>query len=224
VAQSALIAVGPPQNAQADEFIKQSVIFETRVLAHLDKGVPLDRFKVLVMPANLPKLAAEQEARLNRSLSKGRVIIRDGKARAGIAARAEAAVRWPGISFGPHGYVLGQLTRKPDGRTLILHLLNYDHRVPAENVRIRLELSGLVRDLSRLELKVLSSDEIQPQLAGLSALKRHRVHCAPDRALYCGDFLGQGGAVVYGTARASCFTACRYTARLALILRCLRRS
>src|SRR5262249_3221354 len=81
--------------------------------------------------------------------------------------RAEAAAGWPRISLEPRGYVLGQLTRKPDGRTLILHLLNYDHRAPAENVKIRLELSGLVPDPNRLELKILSPDETQPQLAGL---------------------------------------------------------
>jgi len=64
--------------------------------------------------------------------------------------------------------VLGQLTRKPDGRTLILHLLNYHHQAPAENVKVRLDLSGLVQDLSRWEIKVLSPDAAQPQLAGLS--------------------------------------------------------
>jgi hypothetical protein len=167
VAQIALISAGP-QNALADEFLKQSVFFETKVLAHLDKGVPLDQFKVLVMPANLPKLSAEQEARLKTFSAKAGVIIRDVKARAGIATRAEAAAGGPRISLEPRGYVLGQLTRKPDGRTLILHLLNYDHQTSAENVKVRLELSGLVTDPSRLEVKVLSPDETQPQLASLS--------------------------------------------------------
>ena len=64
--------------------------------------------------------------------------------------------------------MLGQLTRKPDGRTLILHLLNYDHQAPAENVKVRLDLSGLVQDLSRWEVKVLSPDAAQPQFAGFS--------------------------------------------------------
>jgi len=58
------------------------------------------------------------------------------------------------------------LTRKPDGRTLILHLLNYN-QVPAKNVKVELELSGLVEDLSRWEVKVLSPDTAQPQFAGL---------------------------------------------------------
>jgi hypothetical protein len=66
------------------------------------------------------------------------------------------------------GYVLGQLSRKPNGRTLILHLLNYDHQAPAENVKIRLELSGLVQDVSRWEVKVLSSDAGTPQFDSLS--------------------------------------------------------
>jgi hypothetical protein len=51
---------------------------------------------------------------------------------------------------------------------LILHLLNYNHQAPAENVKVRLDLSGLVQDLSRWEIKVLSPDAAQAQLAGLS--------------------------------------------------------
>ncbi len=162
-----------PHNPLADEFLKQSIFFETKVLAHLDKGVPLDRFKVLVMPADLPKFSAEQKARLNAFAAGGGVIIKAGKARPGIAARAEDAAGGPRLSLEPRGYVLGQLTRKLDGRTFILHLLNYDHRVSAENVKVRLELSGLVdpgeaKDLSGWEVKVLSPDAAQPQVAGLS--------------------------------------------------------
>jgi len=167
VAQIALLSA-EPQNSLADEFLKQSVFFETKVLAHLDKGVPLDQFKVLVMPADLPKLTDEQKAQLNAFKAGGGVIIRAEKAELGIAARAEAAAGGPRLSLEPRGYVLGQLTRKPDGQTLILHLLNYDHQAPTENVKVRLELSGLVRDLSRWEVKVLSPDAAQPQLAGLS--------------------------------------------------------
>jgi hypothetical protein len=167
VAQIALISAGP-QNALADEFIKQSVFFETKVLAHLDKGVPLDRFKVLVMPANLPKLSAEQEARLDTFTAAGGTIIKAGNSEPGILARAEAAAGGARLSLEPRGYVLAQCTRKPDGRTLILHLLNYDHQAPAENVKVRLDLSGLIQNLSSWEVKVLSPDAAQPQLTGLS--------------------------------------------------------
>jgi hypothetical protein len=166
VARIALLSA-EPVNPLADEFLKQSVFFETKVLAHLDRGVPLDRFTVLVMPAHLPKLSAEQKARLNRFTAGGGVIIRAGKAEPGIPARAEAAAGEPHLSLESRGYVLGQLTRKPDG-TLILHLLNYDQTAPAENVKVRLDLSGLVQDLSRWEVKVLSPDTAQPQFADLS--------------------------------------------------------
>jgi hypothetical protein len=167
VAPMARIALmsAEPQNPLADEFLKQSVFFETKVLSHLDKGVPLGQFKVLVMRAGLPKLSAEQKARLDAFAAGGGVIIRAGKAETEIAARAEAA--GPRLSLEPRGYVLGQLTRKPDGRTLILHLLNYNYQSPAENVKIRLQLSGLVPDPSRMELKVLSPDETEPQLVAL---------------------------------------------------------
>ena len=159
-----------PHNRLADEFLKQSVFFETKVLAHLDKGIPLDQFKVLVMPAGLSKLSAEQRARLNAFTAGGGIIIMAGKAEPGMrtAARAQALVGGPRLSLEPRGYVLGQLTRKPDGRTLILHLLNYDLHVPAENVKVRLELNGLVKELSRWEVKVLSPDAAQPQPTGLS--------------------------------------------------------
>src|SRR5579864_4405784 len=156
-----------PTNPLADEFLKQSVFFETKVLAHLDKGVPLDQLKVLVMPSDLPKLSAEQKARLDAFTVGGGVIINAGKSKSGIVARAEAAAGGPRLSLKPRGYVLGQLTRKPDGRTFILHLLNYDHQVLAENVKVRLDLSGLVEDVSRWEVNVFSPDAAQPQLAGL---------------------------------------------------------
>jgi len=167
VAQIALMSARP-QNDLADEFLKQSVFFETKVLAHLDKGVPLDRFKVLVIPANLPNLSPEQKARLDQFAAGGGIIIRAGKAEPKIAARAEAAAAGPRLSLESRGYVLGQLTRKPDGRTLILHLLNYDHQAPAENVKVRLDLSGLVQNLSGWDLKVFSPDAAEPPLAGLS--------------------------------------------------------
>jgi hypothetical protein len=103
----------------------------------------------------------------------GGVIIRSRKAEQGIAERVEAAAGGPRLSLEPRGYVLGQLTRDRHGRTFILHLLNYDHRAPAENVKVRLDLSGLVdqqetKDLSRWEVNVLSPDAAQPQLSGLS--------------------------------------------------------
>jgi len=157
-----------PHNPLANEFLKQSVFFETKVLTHLDRGIPLDRFKVLVMPSDLPRLSSEQQAQLDTFAGGGGVIIRAEKTERRIAERAEAASGGPRLSLQPRGYVLGQLTRKIDGRTFILHLLNYDHQHPAENVKLRLDLSGLVKDLSGWDVEVLSPDAKQPQLTGLS--------------------------------------------------------
>jgi hypothetical protein len=105
---------------------------------------------------------------LDAFTARGGVIIRDGKSKSGTVARAEAAAGGPRLTLEPRGYVLGQLTRKLDGRTFVLHLLNYDHQVPAENVKVRLELSGLVQDLSRWEVKVLSPDAGEPKFDSLS--------------------------------------------------------
>jgi hypothetical protein len=51
---------------------------------------------------------------------------------------------------------------------MALHLLNYDPQAPAINVKVRLNLSGLVQDLSRWDVKVLSPDAAKPQLTSLS--------------------------------------------------------
>jgi hypothetical protein len=166
VARIALLS-SVPENSLADEFLKQSVFFETKVLAHLDKGVPLKQFKILVIPAKLPHLSREQKARLDAFTAGGGVVIGSGKTELGFVASAEAATGGARLSLEPRGYVLGQLTRKSDGRTFILHLLNYDHQVPAENVRVQLDLNGLVQDLSGWKVKVLSPDTARPQLAGL---------------------------------------------------------
>jgi hypothetical protein len=93
----------------------------------LDNGYGQRRPKVLVMSANLPKLSAEQEARLDTFTAAGGTIIKAGNSEPGIAARAEAAAGGARVSLEPRRYLLGQLTRKSGGRTLILHLLNYNH-------------------------------------------------------------------------------------------------
>jgi len=123
-----------------------------------------------VMPADLPKLSAEQKVRFDRFSAGGGVIFTAGKSEPGtrFVARVEAAAGGPRLTLEPRGHVLGQLTRKPNGRTFILHLLNYDHRAAAENVKVRLNLSGLVQDLSGWEVKVLSPDAPQSKFIGLS--------------------------------------------------------
>ena len=166
-ARIALISA-EPNNALADEFLKQSIFFETKVLTHLDKGSPLNQFKVLVVPVGLPKLSADQKARFDAFTATGGIVIRAGKAEQGTAGRVEAVAEGPSLTLEPRAHVLGQLTRKADGRSYILHLLNYDHQVSAQNVNVRLNLSGLVQNLSRWEVKILTPDAAQPQLAKLS--------------------------------------------------------
>ena len=79
-----IVCSAGPQKVRAPEFIKRSVIFETKVPAHLDKGVPRDPFKVMVMSANPLKLGGEQEARFNMFTANGGVIIRDGSPGRGL--------------------------------------------------------------------------------------------------------------------------------------------
>jgi hypothetical protein len=48
------------KNPLADIFLRKSVMFSTKALTLLDKGLPLNNFKVLVVPFNLPKLDEKQ--------------------------------------------------------------------------------------------------------------------------------------------------------------------
>src|ERR1700758_5020490 len=99
VARIALLSA-EPHNPLADEFLKQSIFFETKVLAHLDKGVPLARFKILVIPAKI-KFTREQKARLDTFTTGGGVILRARRSEQGIAARAEAASGGPRLTLEP---------------------------------------------------------------------------------------------------------------------------
>ena len=167
VAKIALLSAEPSSHL-ADEFLKKSVFFETKVLSHLDKGVPLGPFRVLVMAPGMPKLSAEQKARLDAFTAAGGIIIKTRNWESAVAERAEAAALGPRLNLEPGGYVLGQLTRKGDGQTLILHLLNYDQSASAKNVSARLDLRGLVQNVDHWGVKVFSPDTVQPQLSGLS--------------------------------------------------------
>ena len=167
VARIALISA-EPHNPLANKFLRQSVFFETKVLAHMDKGIALEQFKVVVLPTDLPKPTTGQKARLDAFTAAGGVIIKAGRGEPEIATRVEAAAGGPRLRLEPRGYVLGQLTRKSNSRSLILHLLNYNHRVPSENVKVRLDLTGLVQDLSGWEVKVLSPDTTTPHSTDLS--------------------------------------------------------
>ena len=78
---------------------------------------PPVRFKVLVMPADLPKRSAEQEAaRLHAFTAGGGVIIRAGKVVAGIAARAEDAAEGLSPQFGAPRSTCWASRRKPTVR------------------------------------------------------------------------------------------------------------
>ena len=147
---------------------KQSVFFETKVLAHLDKGIPLDQFKVLSCRLTYASAVPSKKARLHAFTAGGDVIIKAGKGGAGNCGARRRRSNRASPQFGAARLRAGELTRKPDGQTLILHLLNYDHQTPAANVKVRLDLSGLVHDLSRWEVKVLSPDAAEPQFNGLS--------------------------------------------------------
>ena len=156
------------KNPLADYFIKQNITFETKVLNHLGKGIPLKDFKVLVIPFPLPKLNTEQSNILAAFAEGGGVIIKTGQAAADVAKQVEAAAGGPVIALENRGYLIANVTKKLNDDIFIVHLINYDHDVPAENVKVRLDLSDQVKNLGGFELKVISPDESQSLATGIS--------------------------------------------------------
>ena len=166
-ARIAVLSTGQ-RNSLADEFIRDSIFFETKVLTHLDKGLPLSDFKVLVLPYDIPPLDADQKSRFESFVAAGGLIIPARKSASDTLKRIEAAAGGPRLTLMPQNHVLGQLTRKADSRKLILHLLNYDQRSAKEDVRVLLNVTGLVKNLSHWRVAVLSPDEPRPRISGLS--------------------------------------------------------
>ncbi len=200
-ARIALISA-EPQNPLADEFLKQSVFFETKVLAHLDKGISLDRFKVLVMPAGLPKLSAEQKARL-RCVHRRRGRHHQGRKvevgnRGARRSRGRRASPQPGAARLRAGPVDSE-TRRSDFYSSLAQLRSpgpgRERESPAGSERAG--RSGRKQGPERLGSESPFAGRGPASVRWpLSARERLRVHPEPDRALYRGDCLGQVGPVV----------------------------
>jgi len=60
VARIALLSQAE-KNPAADIFLRRNVMFGTKALDLMDKGMPLNSYKVLVVPFNLPRLTDQQE-------------------------------------------------------------------------------------------------------------------------------------------------------------------
>jgi len=182
-------------NKFADAFIKNNVLFQTKVLSRLDQGVPLGNFKVLVIPFPLGNLDEAQEKMLLDFAGKGgKILAADPEA--GVFRKMPSSVApipkkiillgrsgekidsWikqvvvasggPILTLENGKYVIANLTRKDDESALMVHLLNYDLKTPAEDVKVKLDLSDYVKDLRGYHLQILSPDETDPRLQGLT--------------------------------------------------------
>ncbi len=184
VARIAVLSIGHT-NPFADALIKQGMIFQTKVLARLDQGVPLDTFQVLVVPIALGRLTPEQEKIFSDFVSGGGKIFAarpedfPGAIRAAIipipasvgirvlggysiakwARQIEDAAGGPLIRIENGKYVLANITRSDWAKAFRIHLLNYDLKNPAQNVKVTVDLSDYVQDLSGYLLDLDSPDQ-----------------------------------------------------------------
>jgi hypothetical protein len=172
-------------NPFADALLQQGVIFQTKVLERMEQGVPLNQFKALVVPVAMGKLSPEQDKMFSDFVSGGGKIfaarpdefpksirasivpiphsigirVLGGYSIAKWAGAVESAAGGPLIRIENGKYVLAQVTRKAGANTFIIHLLNYDLKNPAQNVKVTVNLSDYVQDLSGFQLELISPDQ-----------------------------------------------------------------
>jgi hypothetical protein len=163
----------------ADALIRRSVIFDTKVLQHLDKGLPLERFQVLVAPFGPPELDEGQRRALTAFAARGGTILttdasgwrgalgaaaaarvaslpRSGGADGAIAQAVNRAAGGPVVQVHGGRAVLANVTRGGGGERLV-HVLNYDRAAPADDVEVTVELGDLAR-ARRLDVRLVSPD------------------------------------------------------------------
>lgn len=171
----------------ADEFIRKSVIFETKVWDHLGKGTPMENFRVLVVPFSTGGLGPEQERVLSGFAASGGVILtpeperlarrlgvpEGGNVRALVdgeepAGQAREAAAGPLVEMKDGGgYVLAQITRKSGQPVYVLHLINYDLAAAGGQVRVRLGLDS-VPSVKGYRIEILSPDAPAPEVSDIN--------------------------------------------------------
>ena len=172
----------------ADDLVRGNVMFQTKVLGHLDRGPALATFRTLVVPfaprdldATSRRLLGDFARHGGRILAADAPALRRQLADGGSAAVAaavqqsaslvsrerasrEAAPEIAHVSGGPvvaleHGpNVVAQVTRRDGTATFVVHLINYDLRTPVENLRVRVDLGDYVADAAPYTVSLLSPD------------------------------------------------------------------
>jgi len=185
VARVALLSESE-KNPLADVFIRRNVMFGSKVLQHLDKGTPLAQYQVLVIPFAIRELNPDQEKILAGFAASGgkifavrqrakifqemsgsimpiseaqKIMLESGEPVKKLVEQIQDAAGGPVIAMENSSYVLANVTRKNDAEIFIVHLINYDHKNPARNLRVRLNLNGLVENLSGFQVRLISPDQ-----------------------------------------------------------------
>lgn len=136
----------------ADDFIRRSVQFETKVWGHLEDGAPLKEMRVAVVNELPTRLRKEDVAIIQDFVAGGGKILAADPARLSrltgvrMGAGIESYTALNGDSHrlkveGGNQAVIAHAARAADGR-LIIHLLNYDYARPTENFKVVVEASG----------------------------------------------------------------------------------
>jgi len=161
----------------AESFLKGNVIFETKVLQHLDKGSPLSAFKILVAPMSLSRVKADQKQLLDDFVAAGGKIITPNRSdlahlKAGqpapeFLASVQAAAGPPRLTLENSGHVIANVTKDSGYNVFIIHLINYDHNAAAEGVKVKLDVSDYECPAAMVPAYVLSPDATAPTLGNV---------------------------------------------------------
>ncbi len=183
---------------------EMSVMYDVLLLHHVTPEL-LSRYKAIVV-TDIPWLDASQYAAIESFKKGGGKIYTIGSAKkirdmsdavapAGLLARlgepsvrkelAEALCRLEGdpvVTVEGAPYVAANLVRKQNQKRFILHLVNYDR--PAKNIRVRVNLDGIVDSIKPASLNLYSPDSVAKTVKEIKSAGKSVEFIVPELDVY----------------------------------------
>jgi len=169
--------------------VERNVMYEVLLLHRLSPEM-LSRFSAVIIP-NIPWVADEQLAFLRAYKKNGGklytigsrrelqaiadvqspaamlVDVQSEKGREELVSKIKALAGAEVITLSGAKYVAANVVKKINSERVVLHLVNYDK--PARNIRVSLNLDGVVKQIGRGKIRLLSPDGGARDLTGISA-------------------------------------------------------
>jgi len=169
--------------------VESNVMYEVLLLHRLSPET-LSRFSAVIIP-NIPWVDDEQLASIRAyKKSSGKIYtigssrelqeiadvqspaamlgdVQSDKGRQELLSKINALAGVEVVTLSGAKYVAANIVKKTNSERVILHLVNYDK--PAQNIRVGLNLDGVVKQVDKDKIRLLSPDGGARQLIGVSA-------------------------------------------------------